>query len=225
MEKISGGELVVRCLLEEKVPFIFGVPGDQPYPIMDACYEHEDLIQWITFRHEAAAAHAADAYARITGSPGVCLGTVGPGAANLVPGVYVAHADSIPMVVLTAQNQTWKSYPAHGSMQSLDQLTLFKAITKWNVVVSHWKRIPELMQRAFRCATSGRPGPVHVDPANSVQSHYKMERCGLPLEKNTRNSSAGFSICYKWETRSGTHRYNTSIHTQTHTLVHTGSAR
>lgn len=163
MEKISGGELVVRCLLEEQVPFIFGVPGDQPYPVLDACYEHEDRIQWITFRHEAAAAHAADAYARITGSPGVCLGTVGPGAANLVPGVYVAYADSIPMVVLTAQNQSWKSYPAHGSMQSLDQLTLFKAITKWNVVVSHWKRIPELVQRAFRYATSGRPGPVHLD--------------------------------------------------------------
>lgn len=163
MKKISGGELLIKCLLEENVKFVFGVPGDQPYPIMDACYEHEDKIRWITFRHEAAAAHAADAYARITGSPGVCLGTVGPGAANLVPGVYVAHADSIPMVVLTAQNQTWKSYPAHGSMQSLDQLTLFKAVTKWNVVVSHWKRIPELVQRGFRIATSGRPGPVHID--------------------------------------------------------------
>lgn len=160
---MSGGELVVKCLLKEEVPFIFGVPGDQPYPVLDACYEYEDRIRWITFRHEAAAAHAADAYARITGSPGVCLGTVGPGAANLVPGVYVAYADSIPMIVLTAQNQSWKSYPDHGSMQALDHLSLFKAITKWNVVVSHWKRIPELVQRAFRYATSGRPGPVHLD--------------------------------------------------------------
>ncbi|MFW9916002.1 MAG: thiamine pyrophosphate-binding protein [Candidatus Thorarchaeota archaeon] len=163
MKKLSGGELLIKCLLEEDVKFIFGVPGDQPYPIMDACYEHEDKIRWITFRHEAAAAHAADAYARITGSPGVCLGTVGPGAANLIPGVYAAYADSIPMIVLTAQNQSWKSYPDHGSMQALDQLTLFKAVTKWNVVVSHWKRIPELVQRAIRMAISGKPGPVHID--------------------------------------------------------------
>ena len=170
MKKISGGELVVRCLLEENVPYIFGVPGDQPYPIIDACYELEDQIKWITTRHEASAAHAADAFCRVTGNPGVCLGTVGPGAANLVPGVYVAYADSIPMIVLTVQNQTWKSYPSHGSMQSLDQLSLFKPITKWNAVVSHWKRIPEIIQRAFRVTKSGKPGPGLLWPKPFITS-------------------------------------------------------
>ena len=111
-------------------------------------------------RHEQAAAHMADAYARVTGQPGVCMGTIGPGAADLVPGVYTAWADSIPMIVLTAQNQTWKSYPERGSMQSLEQIDLFAAITKWQARVTHWQRIPELVQRAFRVALSGRPRPI-----------------------------------------------------------------
>ena len=80
-----------------------------------------------------------------------------------MPGVYAAWADSIPLVVLTAQNQTWKSYPARGSMQSLDQIGLFEPITKWSARVTHWERIPELVQRAFRVAVSGRPRPVHLD--------------------------------------------------------------
>ncbi len=114
-------------------------------------------------RHEAAAAHATDACSRLTGQPGVCVGTVGPGATNLVGGVYPAFADSIPLIVITAQNQTWRSYPDQGSQQTLDQLTLFKAVTKWNAVVSNWKRIPELVRWAFRAALSGKPGPVHLD--------------------------------------------------------------
>jgi acetolactate synthase-1/2/3 large subunit len=105
----------------------------------------------------------ADAWARVTGEVGVCLGTVGPGAADLVPGVYPAWADSVPVLVLTAQNQSWRSYPDHGSMQALDQVPLFAPITKWNAFVGHWQRIPELVQRAFRAATSGKPGPVHLD--------------------------------------------------------------
>ena len=167
MGRLTGGEVLVRCLIEENVRYVFGVPGDQLYPILDAIYKDE-RIEFVTMRHEAAAAHAADAWARMTGEPGVCLGTVGPGAVNLVGGVYPAFADSIPIIVITAQNQTWRSYPDHGSTQGLDQLTLFKAVTKWNAVVSHWKRIPELTQRAFRTATSGRPGPVHLDFPSDV---------------------------------------------------------
>jgi acetolactate synthase-1/2/3 large subunit len=162
MSRLTGGEVLKRCLVEENVRYVFGVPGDQLYPILDAIYQ-DKRIEFITMRHEAAAAHAADAWARVTGEPGVCLGTVGPGAANLIGGTYAAYADSIPMVVITAQNQSWRSYPDHGSTQALDQLSLFKAVTKWNSVVSHWRRIPELAQCAFRTARSGRPGPVHLD--------------------------------------------------------------
>jgi len=162
MARLTGGEVLKRYLVQENVRYVFGVPGDQLYPILDAIYK-DKRIDFITMRHEAAAAHAADAWARMTGETGVCLGTVGPGAANLIGGVYPAFADSIPIIVITAQNQTWRSYPDHGSMQALDQLSLFKAVTKWNTLVSHWKRIPELTQQAFRIATSGKPGPVHLD--------------------------------------------------------------
>ncbi len=162
MARLTGGEVLKRYLVQENVRYVFGVPGDQLYPILDAIYK-DKRIDFITMRHEAAAAHAADAWARVTGEPGVCLGTVGSGAANLVGGVYPAFADSIPMIVITAQNQAWRSYPDHGSMQALDQISLFKPVTKWNALVSHWSRIPELTQRAFRIATSEKPGPVHLD--------------------------------------------------------------
>jgi len=165
MAAVMGADVLVKCLLQENVRFIFGIPGGQLCPVLDAIrrFGSDAGLQFIMTRHEQAAAHMADAYARVTGEPGVCMGTVGPGAADLVPGVYAAWADSIPMVVLTAQNQTWKSYPERGSMQSLDQIGLFKPITKWSARVTHWKRIPELVQRAFRATCSGRPRPVHLD--------------------------------------------------------------
>lgn len=165
MSAILGADLLVQCLIQEQVRFVFGVPGGQLCPILDAIrrFGSDAGLQFVMTRHEQAAAHMADAYARVTGAPGVCLGTVGPGAADLVPGVYAAWADSIPLIVLTAQNQTWKSYPERGSMQSLNQIDLFAPITKWGARVTHWKRIPELTHRAFRTATSGRPRPVHLD--------------------------------------------------------------
>ncbi|MEM2946604.1 MAG: thiamine pyrophosphate-binding protein, partial [Candidatus Bathyarchaeia archaeon] len=98
MARLTGGEVLKRCLVQEGVRYVFGVPGDQLYPLLDAIYKDE-RIDFITMRHEAAAAHAADAWARATGQPGVCLGTVGPGAANLIGGVYPAFSDGIPIVV------------------------------------------------------------------------------------------------------------------------------
>jgi acetolactate synthase-1/2/3 large subunit len=165
MSKVMGADLLVKCLIQEGVRFVFGIPGDQLCPILDGIRRlgGETGVQFVMTRHEQAAAHMADAFARVTGRPAVCMGTIGPGAADLVPGVYAAWADSIPMVVLTAQNQTWKSYPERGSMQSLDQIALFRPITKWSARVTHWDRIPELVQRAFRVAVSGRPRPVHLD--------------------------------------------------------------
>ncbi len=167
MGKITGGELIKRILVNEGIKFVFGVPGDQLYPLLDAFY-NDDKIKFVTFHHEAAAAHAADGYARLTNKPGVVVATVGPGAANLTGGVYPAFAEGIPMIIITAQNQSWKSYPDHGSMQALDQISLFKPITKWNAYISQWSRIPELMYWAFRKALTGRPGPVHIDVAVDV---------------------------------------------------------
>ncbi|NHJ13662.1 MAG: thiamine pyrophosphate-binding protein [Candidatus Thorarchaeota archaeon] len=167
MTMLTGGEVLTKCLAEEGVRYVFGVPGDQLYPLLDSIYTTEGM-EFVTFRHEQAAAHAADAWARTTGTPGVCLGTVGPGAADLVPGVYAAFADSIPMIVLCAQNQSWRISPDHGSTQGLDQLSLFRPITKWGATVSHWQRIPHLVHWAFREALSGKPGPVFLEFPSDV---------------------------------------------------------
>ena len=165
MAKVLGADVLVQCLIQEEVRYIFGIPGGQLTTITDAIarFGRQRGIDFIMTRHEQAAAHMADAYARLTRKPAVCLGTVGPGAVDLVPGVYEAYVNSVPMLVLTAQNQSWLSYPDHGSIQGCNQVDLFKPITKWNALVSHWRRIPRLVQEAFRMALSGRPGPVHLD--------------------------------------------------------------
>jgi len=183
MVQKTGGEIIIDCLKQEGVNFVFGIPGDQLYPILDAIYK-EDSIDFITFRHEQSCANAADAWARVTNNPGVCLGTVGPGAADLIPGVYTAHADGIPMVVITAQNQTWNIYPGHGMTQDLDQINLFKPITKWQAVVSPWKRIPSLIHWAFRTAVSGRPGPVFLDvPSDVLFEKHDVSELLMPVSK------------------------------------------
>jgi len=170
MTTMKGAEALVRCLMEEGVRYVFGVPGDQCNPITDAIYRlgGEVGMRFVTTRHEQAAAHMADAWARVTGEPGVCLGTVGPGVADLVPGVYPAWADSVPVIVLGAQNQTWRCYPEHGSMQALDQISLMTPITKWRALVNDVRRMPELVQLAFRAATSGRQAPVYLDLPSNV---------------------------------------------------------
>jgi acetolactate synthase-1/2/3 large subunit len=161
MAQMKGAEALVRCLIAEGVRCVFGIPGDQCNPITDAIYRlgAGAGLRFVATRHEQAAAHMADAWARVTGVPGVCLGTVGPGAADLVPGVYTAWADSVPMVVLGAQNQTWRSYPEHGSMQSLDQVSLMSPITKWRALVNDARRMPQLVQWAFRAGPCV-PGPA-----------------------------------------------------------------
>jgi acetolactate synthase-1/2/3 large subunit len=173
MVRLSGGEILVECLVREGVRYVFGIPGDRSLPFLDAIHRigRRKGLEFITTRHEQAAAHMADAYYRVTGKPAVCYGTVGPGAADLIPGVYAAYADSIPVIVITSQNQLTRIYPDHGSMQSLDQHSLFKPVTKWSAVVNHVSRIPELVQRAFRTALTGRPGPVHLDIPSDVIAH------------------------------------------------------
>jgi len=165
MGKLLGADVLIKCLLQEDAQFIFGIPGAQPLGITDAIHRfgRREGLDFIMTRHEQAAAHMADTFSRLTGKPGVCLGTVGPGAVDLVPGVYEAFVNSIPILVLTCQNQTWRSYPDHGSTQGCNQIDLFRPITKWSAVVSHWSRIAPLVQEAYRMALTGRPGPVHLD--------------------------------------------------------------
>lgn len=187
MDEMTGAEALIRCLIAEGVRYVFGIPGDQCGPVTDAIYRFggDAGLEFITTHHEQAAAHMADAWARVSGEPGVCLATVGPGVADLVPGVYTAWADSIPIVVLGAQNQTWRIYPEHGSMQSLDQIALLTPITKWRALVADVRRVPQLTQWAFRVVASGRPGPVYLDlPSNVLCERLDIEQFPiLPPER------------------------------------------
>lgn len=165
MARITGGELLVRCLVEEGITKVFGIPGGQLTTFIDAIVRVGQLsgLEYVMTRHEASAAIMADAWVRTTGRPAACAGTVGPGASNMVAGMEVAKADNIPLLAITPQIHNDRSYPFRGSQQQLDQVSLYGPVTKWNALVNRWDRIPELVSRAMREALSGKPGPVHLD--------------------------------------------------------------
>lgn len=187
MTLMNGGEVLVRALLKEGIRWVFGIPGGQLCTFTDAIARvgRPNGMEFVMTHHEAVAAHMADAVSRTSDMVGVCTGTVGPGAANLVAGVYVAYNDSIPMVVITPQIHSDRSYPFKGSQQQLDQVNLFRPITKWNALVNRWDRIPDLVHWAFREATTGRPGPVHLDFNVDVlfQNGEVDEKVFLPPER------------------------------------------
>lgn len=161
---INGGDVLVKALLKEGVEYMFGIPGGQFLNMYDAIYKwgKEEGIQTILFRHEQAAAHAADAYARVTNKPGVCFGTVGPGALHLVPGVGTAWSDNIPVIAIVPQvnSEFDDSFTLQGN---LDQLTMFKPITKYQRSIRDLNKIPDAVEKCFRHAVGGRPQPVLLE--------------------------------------------------------------
>ncbi|MBD3342748.1 MAG: hypothetical protein GF353_26865, partial [Candidatus Lokiarchaeota archaeon] len=163
-EKYDGGDLVVQCLLKEGVSKIFGLVGGELLRIYDAIerWGREKGIDTIMVRHEQAAGHMADAWARAKGEIGVCLGTAGPGVSHLVPAIAAAWADSIPVVVIGAQIA--RMFDDTGILQGgLDQMALMEPITKLQISVEDPYEIPKAMHRAIKAAMSGRRGPVFVE--------------------------------------------------------------
>ncbi|OQW71528.1 MAG: acetolactate synthase, large subunit, biosynthetic type [Proteobacteria bacterium ST_bin11] len=158
--ELSGGHIIVQCLKDEGVEFVFGYPGGSVLHIYDAIF-HQDEVKHILVRHEQAAAHAADAYARATGKPGVVLVTSGPGATNAVTGIATAYMDSIPMVIISGQVPS----PVIGSdaFQEVDTVGITRPCVKHNFLVKDVNDLAETMKKAFYVATTGRPGPVLVD--------------------------------------------------------------
>jgi acetolactate synthase-1/2/3 large subunit/sulfoacetaldehyde acetyltransferase len=157
---MSAGQAVVAALRLEGVRYIFGVVGSCYVEVLDALYGRTD-IQFLGVRHEQVAAHMADAYARAGGLPGVCMATNGPGATNLVTGVASAYVNHAPMIVITGAPMI--SQMLRDSFQELDQLTLFRPVTKAQIQVQRGDRVPELIRHAFRVAMAGKKGPVLVD--------------------------------------------------------------
>ncbi|MBN1926619.1 MAG: biosynthetic-type acetolactate synthase large subunit [Prolixibacteraceae bacterium] len=165
--EITGAEAVLQALLEEKVDTIFGYPGGAMMPIYDKLFSKNNLLQHILVRHEQGAAHAAQAYAQVTGKPGICFATSGPGATNLITGIANAFLDSIPVIFITAQVPS--TLLGTDAFQETDMISLSMPITKWNCQITNAHEIPEVISRAFYYATKGRPGPVLIDITKDAQ--------------------------------------------------------
>ncbi|MCW2390371.1 acetolactate synthase-1/2/3 large subunit [Sphingobium sp. B1D7B] len=166
MAERSGADILVQCLLDLGVDTVFGYPGGAVLPIYDTIYDHPK-IQHILVRHEQAAAHAAEGYARSTGKPGVVLVTSGPGATNAITGITDALMDSIPMVVITGQVPT--TLIGTDAFQEADTVGLTRHCTKHNYLVKSPADLAATVHEAFHIATSGRPGPVVIDIPKDVQ--------------------------------------------------------
>ena len=158
--ELTGAEIVVQSLIEEGVEHLFGYPGGAVLHIYDAIHQQEEL-QHILVRHEQAATHAADGYARSTGKPGVVLVTSGPGATNAVTGIATAYMDSIPMVVLTGQVP--RALIGNDAFQEVDSVGITRPVVKHNFLVEDIKDLATTIKKAFFLATTGRPGPVVID--------------------------------------------------------------
>ena len=173
MELLSGGEMIARAMEDEGVEFIFGYPGGAVLHIYDALFK-SCKVPHILVRHEQAATHAADGYARATGKPGVVLVTSGPGATNAITGIATAYMDSIPMVVLAGQ--VMSHLIGEDAFQETDMMGISRPIVKHSFQVTRTQDIPEIIKKAFYIATSGRPGPVVIDlPKDLTNPHDKFE--------------------------------------------------
>jgi thiamine pyrophosphate-dependent acetolactate synthase large subunit-like protein len=163
MAKVSGNDLVVRALQDEGVDTAFYVTGG---PMVDVAVRCLEVFRTIDVRHEQAASMAAHAYSRVSGKPGVCFGASGPGTTNLITGVGNAFLDAVPVVALGGASAV--SQQGMGAFQEMDQVGMFKPITKWAERVYDTTRIPAIINKAFRMATGGQPGPVYVDLPGDV---------------------------------------------------------
>lgn len=168
--KIQGSSALIAALVKEGVAVIFGYPGGAIMPTYDALYDVGAKLKHVLVRHEQGAAFAAIGYARATGKIGVCLSTSGPGATNLITGIGDAMLDSIPLVCITGQ--VMSHLLGTDAFQESDTVGITVPITKWNYQITRAAEIPEIMEKAFRIASSGRPGPVVIDITKDAQVEY-----------------------------------------------------
>ena len=162
---MQASDLLVQCLEEEGIEYIFGVPGEENADFMMSL-EKSDKIQFILTRHEQGAAFMAEAYGRLTGNPAGCLGTLGPGATNLITGVADSNMDRAPMLVLTGQGATTRLHKE--SHQAMNVVEMFKPVTKWAVSISHQDNIPEITRKAVRLARTEKPGAVLIELPENI---------------------------------------------------------
>ena len=172
---MNASDLLVLCLEEEGIEYIFGVPGEENADFMMAL-EKSKKIKFILTRHEQGAAFMAEIYGRLTGNPAGALGTLGPGATNLITGVADSNMDRAPMIVLTGQGSTDRLHKE--SHQIMDVVSMFKPVTKWATTILRPETIPEIVRKAVRLARTEKPGAVHIELPEDVAS---MEVSGAPM--------------------------------------------
>jgi acetolactate synthase-1/2/3 large subunit len=176
--EMNAAQVLVHCLEHEGVRYIFGVPGEETMDILEALADSA-RIQFIPTRHEQGAAFMADVWGRLTGTPGVCLGTLGPGAINLLTGVADAFLDHAPLVALTGQAGLERVYKE--SHQYVDVVAMFAPVTKWNARVERGAALPEVVRKAFRLATQEKAGPTHIELPEDVAAEDVPAEDAQPL--------------------------------------------
>ncbi len=173
---MKAADLFVKCLENEGVKYIFGLPGEENASLMMAL--DKSPINFILCRQEQGAAFMADVYGRLTGEVGVCLGTLGPGATNLVTGVANANMDRSPLVVITGQADSHRQHKE--SHQNMDAVGMFRPLTKWAQPIRHSLNIPEVIRKAFKLALYEKPGACHIELADNIAA-YEVDNSPIPL--------------------------------------------
>ena len=176
----TGARLLVDQLLIQGVNHAFTVPGESFLPVLDALYDSREMVKLIVNRHESGATFMAEAYAKLTGQPGVAFVTRGPGATNAAIGVHVAHQDSSPLILFIGQ--VGNDFVEREAFQEIDYRRMFGQMTKWVAQIDRADRVPEFVARAFQVATSGRAGPVVL---------------ALPEDMQTVKADVGDALCHQ----------------------------
>jgi len=184
VELLNGAEMVVRSLRDQGVKYIYGYPGGALLHIYDALFKESELVH-ILVRHEQAATHMADGYARATGKAGVVLVTSGPGATNAITGIATAYMDSIPMVVISGQVAS--TAVGTDAFQETDMIGVSRPIVKHSFIIKHPSEIPEVIRKAFYIAESGRPGPVVVDIPKDMTNLVDKYEYNFPKKVKLRS--------------------------------------
>jgi acetolactate synthase-1/2/3 large subunit len=186
---VKASDLFIKCLENEGVEYIFGVPGEENTDMIDSMIDSK--IEFIVVHHEQAAAFMADVYGRLTGKPGVCLGTLGPGATNLLTGVGDAYLDRSPLVVITGQAELERIHKE--SHQYVDIIGMYKEVTKWNQQIRVPHTIPEIVRKAFKTAVLEKPGATHIELPEDI-AMMKTEGEPLPINPLPRTVPADEEI-------------------------------
>ena len=174
--QLTGAEIVIRCLQEEKVEYVFGYPGGSVLFIYDELFK-QDKFKHVLVRHEQAAVHAADAYSRSSNKIGVCMVTSGPGVTNAVTGIATAYMDSVPIVIISGQVPT--AYIGQDAFQECDTVGITRPCVKHNFLVKDVRDLALTLKKAFYIAKTGRPGPVLVDIPKDITN----QKCDFEYPK------------------------------------------